>query len=176
MLLTAYLGIVLLTYLNNSISNSTSLIIYILVLNVLIYATDFFDGKLARKWHVCSKLGESLDVFSDLGYMTSQYYLLIRAEYMSWAILACIYLEFLVFIITSLYYKPVTRKTFLFNKIGKIVAVYYYLLPLLYIGAIYLKCNIWVFLSMNALCLVLTVLAILDRLAICLNFYKLQDH
>lgn len=137
--------------------------------------TDFLDGKLARKWNVCSKLGKILDVSADLGYMTSQYYLLIKSGYMPWVTLVYIYLEFLVFMWTSIYYKPTPKRVLFFNKIGKLVAIYYYLLPILYMGIIYLECNIQIFTSMSIICAILTAVAITDRLIICLHFPKLQN-
>lgn len=170
-LLTILLGMLTTSYLNQTVVNK---IHYIFILNILIYITDLLDGKLARKWNVCSKIGASLDILADLGYMTSQYYLLIRTGYMSWILLICIYLEFLIFLKTSLYYRPITKKIFLFNKIGKLVAIYYYLLPMLYLGAIYFQCGPLIFSSMDAVCVILTALAITDRVVLCLSFHKLQ--
>ena len=150
------------------------IIIYIFVLNIFIYITDILDGRLARQWNVCSKSGELLDVLADVAYMTSQYCILIKTGYMPFMILVCVYLEFLFFVKTSLYYKPVTRRNFFFNKLGKLVAVYYYLLPILYMEAIYLQCNALIFICINVVCMILTAIAIVDRFAICLYFHKFQ--
>lgn len=174
MLLTIHLGIVTFTYLNEEATKTLPMIIYIFILNIFIYVTDILDGRLARQWNVCSKSGELLDVLADLGYMTSQYCILIKTGFMPFIILNCIYLEFLVFVKTSLYYKPFTRRNLFFNKIGKLVAAYYYLLPILYIGAIYLKCKPLIFMIINIVCIILTSAAIWDRISIGLYFFKIQ--
>ena len=142
-------------------------IICIVVIHSLIYITDVLDGKIARRWMVCSKKGEVLDVIADLGYMTSQYCIFIITGHMPFILLVCIYVEFFAFVKSSLYYRPLTNRNFLFNKIGKIVAGYYYSLPLLYTVAIYLKCNWLVFVSIDIICIVLTSIAIWDRVSLC---------
>lgn len=82
MLLTFYSALVTMNYLNKETMQTIHMIIYLFVLNIFIYLTDFLDGKLARKWNACSKAGEVLDVLADLGYMTSQYCLIIKVGYM----------------------------------------------------------------------------------------------
>ena len=172
MLLKFYSALVTINYLNKETMQTIHMIIYLFVLNIFIYLTDFLDGKLARKWNACSKAGEVLDVLADLGYMTSQYCLIIKVGYMPWIILVCIYLEFLVFMLTSIYYKPTTKRIFFFNQIGKSVAAYYYLLPLLYIVTIYLQCNVQIFTGISVTCVGLTAIAIADRLVVCLRLRK----
>ncbi len=133
--------------------NTLTLIVGI---TILIYLTDYFDGKLARYWNCCSKTGEILDIFADFFYITSQYMILSYDGKMPAYLLPLVVVEFAVFIGTSAKIMQMNyEKLFFFEKIGRFMAVYYYILPLLYMLP-FTKNN----LILEVLCVYGTILAI----------------
>lgn len=109
-----------------------------LAASALIYLTDFLDGRLARRWGCPSRFGMVLDVSADFFYITSFNLALVAYGVLPlWyaLIVACKFLEFLV---TSAYLRrhQAERHGFVFDRIGRIAAVGFYVLPL----AAYLCC------------------------------------
>ena len=105
-----------------------------LLLTVFIYLSDFMDGKLARYLQAVSPIGGKADIAADLFYMLSQMGILAYYGYMSGIMICVVLLEFVVFVSTSLDHSKSTHtKEIWFDKIGRMTAVYYYIMPLIYV-------------------------------------------
>jgi Phosphatidylglycerophosphate synthase len=99
----------------------------------LIALSDYFDGKLARKYNVQTSTGAILDVMTDFFFIvTACFSLSQRGQFLYW-MLAVIVFKFLEFWITSAFFKRNYKNTtvFLFDPLGRVVAVLFYLLPVL---------------------------------------------
>ncbi len=98
-----------------------------------IAASDYFDGKLARKYGIQSAAGAVLDVAADFFFILSACLSLhSRGLFPGW-MLAVILLKFLEFWGTSAVLKRGggNASAFLFDPLGRIAAVLFYLLPVL---------------------------------------------
>lgn len=141
----------------------------ILMLIALIYLSDFLDGHLARKWGCFTQIGATMDIVADLFYIVSQCLLLIMRSLMSPIVLLLILSEFVVFMVTSnMHPQPTAKNKIWFDKIGKMTAVYYYFMPLLYLLLSFQGLSGLVVIA-NLLCFILTIAATLSRLR---NFIK----
>ena len=101
----------------------------------LIILTDFLDGRLARKFHVESNLGAALDTFADLFFMLSAGSTLYFKHIFPMEILILMFVKYTEFFITSWihYARRKSERFFLYDKLGKTVAVSYYTLPIILI-------------------------------------------
>lgn len=142
----------------------------IIGLTGIVYMTDFLDGKLARRWSVVSAFGEKLDVVADLFYIIATGIILISRSKMPAMIMLLVILEFLIFFGSSMIKatKPAGR-LFFFDYCGRITAVYYYGMPLIYllIGQMdkgILQSNMLY--GANLFCVILTVIAIVSRVSL----------
>ena len=105
-----------------------------LLFTVFIYLSDFIDGKLARYLKAVSPIGGKADIAADLFYMLSQMGILVHYRYMNGFLICVVLLEFIVFVSTSLdHSKNTHKKEIWFDKIGRMTAVYYYMMPLIYV-------------------------------------------
>lgn len=136
------------------------------VLFALVAITDFLDGKLARKYNIQSDVGAVLDVMSDFFFIVSaSLALCFQGLFPGW-MLAVIILKFLEFLISSALLKRNNKykARFLFDSLGQIVAVLFYLLPVLilllkaWVPVPFLQIIIWI------ICVGITVLATLSSL------------
>lgn len=99
----------------------------------LIAVSDYLDGKLARKYGVQTGIGAMLDVMADFFFIIAACLSLsFRGLFPRW-MLAVIIFKFLEFWITSTIFNRSDKNTtvFLFDPLGRIVAVLFYLLPIL---------------------------------------------
>ena len=103
------------------------------ILFVLIAASDYLDGKLARKYGLQSRIGAKLDVIADVFFILSSCLSLLYMGLIPDWIVFIIILKFLEFLITSeICQKGIKCATiFLFDPIGRIAAVLFYLLPII---------------------------------------------
>ena len=132
-----------------------------ITLFIVIGASDYFDGKLARKYHVETHIGAKLDVFSD--------FFFIFVACLSWAYLdllpywmvGVIILKFLEFLITSFISKKKTLSSFVFkfDPLGRGVAVAFYVLPVLILLPLYFYRAFYEQL-INLICISITMSAI----------------
>ena len=103
------------------------------VLFILVAASDYFDGKLARKYGVQSGIGAILDVMADFFFIImASLSLSFGGMFPHW-MLGVIIFKFLEFWVTSVIFNRGSKNTsvFLFDPLGRIVAVLFYLLPIL---------------------------------------------
>ena len=99
-----------------------------LSINILIFITDIIDGKIARHFNLVSQVGEILDVSADLIYILSIYTVMSLKNTVSFYYLFIVIGEFIVFIITSKYINQ-DKKYLVFDTLGRILAVLYYISP-----------------------------------------------
>lgn len=100
---------------------------------VSIAASDYLDGKLARKFGVQSGVGAILDVMSDFLFIIAACASLsVSGLFPRW-MLAVIIFKFAEFWITSAIFSRGSTNTFvfLFDPLGRSVAALFYLLPIL---------------------------------------------
>ncbi|RDU23518.1 CDP-alcohol phosphatidyltransferase family protein [Anaerosacchariphilus polymeriproducens] len=143
-------------------------ILLITGLTGMVYMTDFFDGRLARKWNICTAFGEKFDVAADLFYIVFLSLILIVQRRMPIFVLIVIIAEFVFFLGSSRKKEKKTAgKTFVFDNCGRITAIYYYSIPFVYylIGQVE-NSEIQKELSAGAaiLCILLSVAAVANRL------------
>lgn len=127
-----------------------------------IAASDLLDGKLARRFSVCSAVGAVLDVFADLFFIMSSSIVLIARDVFPLWILAVILGNFLVFLITSIILKAHGENPsgpFFFDRLGRIVSASFYGFPFLTVLlnyalpqqlALYIINGIGIFLTLGA--------------------------
>lgn len=99
----------------------------------LIAASDYLDGRLARKYGVQTGTGAVMDVAADFFFMvTAGLSLFSRGLFPGW-MLAVILYKFLEFWLTSALFRRGGKNAavFLFDPLGRIAAVLFYLLPVL---------------------------------------------
>ncbi|MFL0196101.1 CDP-alcohol phosphatidyltransferase family protein [Clostridium sp. WILCCON 0269] len=105
------------------------------VLFVLIAASDYLDGKLARKFGVQTSAGAIMDVMVDFFFIVMACLSLsFRSLFPRW-MLTVIICKFLEFLITSIIFNidrdDKNTIVFLFDPLGRMVVVLFYLLPIL---------------------------------------------
>ncbi|MBL4931657.1 CDP-alcohol phosphatidyltransferase family protein [Clostridium paridis] len=94
--------------------------------------SDFIDGKIARKTGNTTVFGAKFDVIADLFYMTISYSALIVAGKIYFWFLGFIFIKFLEFTVTSNFMRNYNRKSenpFVFDKLGRITAASFYIIP-----------------------------------------------
>ena len=146
-------------------------IISMMILNGMIYLSDFLDGRLARKWQSCSKLGEWLDIAADVFYLISQCGLLVYYKQMPSYVVGCMGVEFSFFMLSSLWCRTSKKKLFLFDQVGRMTAVYYYILPMLYGVAVFMGHG-EIKPLLNLICIVLTSIAVGGRITLMIRKKK----
>ena len=137
----------------------------ILALTGYIFLSDLLDGRLARKWVCCSPVGAKLDIAADLLYIVSQDLILIRRGWMHAWVLLLVLAEFLVFSMTAKADSEQADGTAIrFDRVGRAAAVYYYLMPLLYLLLSAWDTGMWAVRLTDLLCLGLTLAAVMSRI------------
>lgn len=108
----------------------TSNFFAVLSITVLIFLTDVFDGKLARKLNTVTKAGEIIDVLADMGYILSMSVIMSIKSIIPNYFLVLICAEFIIFIITSRFLRDDNRYL-IFDVAGRILAAIYYVTPII---------------------------------------------
>ena len=101
------------------------------VISLAVYFSDFMDGRLARRWGLCSDGGAKLDLFCDSFYIFASLLAMIPLGASSPCILVLVSYKLLEFIVTStIKRKFFTGATFFFyDKIGRILSALFYVSP-----------------------------------------------
>lgn len=127
------LRIVLACIVNIYLYNNYANIKFPIILTVLIYATDFFDGRIARFYKCTSRLGAILDVMADLFYMVVSYLVLYKFHILPLWFLFIILFKFIEFVVTSSIFKKISsvQSIFVFDLIGRYAASFFYVIPII---------------------------------------------
>ncbi|HEY5583259.1 MAG TPA: CDP-alcohol phosphatidyltransferase family protein [Ruminiclostridium sp.] len=166
------------------IMNYSGDIIPIVILFIMICATDFFDGRLARKLDAGTKFGAIFDVMADLFFITTAYSVLIIKNMLPVWVLALVLLKFSEFCVTSFISKKTGKcqsSVFLFDMLGRAVVLLFYALPVvvillknyLYPESLYLVVNIIGYILATMACI-----SSFYRIKMCLEpirFQKIYD-
>lgn len=104
-----------------------------LALMLFVFLTDILDGKLARKYKVETDFGAKLDVVSDFIFtlvLSLSYSFVYKFPKL---ILGIIIFKFIEFNFTSYLIRRNIKRNhiYLFDKLGKYLAIYFYILPLI---------------------------------------------
>ena len=129
----------------------------------VIFFTDFLDGKIARFYGLTSYFGAIFDVAADLLYIIVTYIVMCYLHIIPLWFFIIIIIKFIEFSITSyVINKNATRKSpFIFDYIGRVVAVLFYLIPLLTYVSHYLSKSIYFF-TVDVLLYIITLLAFIS--------------
>lgn len=105
----------------------------IILMFTIIAFSDYFDGKLARKYNLETSYGAKLDVMCDFFFMITSYSTLIFLKVFSLWSIFLITSKFIEFLITSYVISIQSQATavFSFDKLGKLAAVIFYILPII---------------------------------------------
>jgi CDP-diacylglycerol--glycerol-3-phosphate 3-phosphatidyltransferase len=140
----------------------------VLSITILIFMTDIFDGKLARKLHSETKAGEIMDVLTDMGYVFAMSVIMSRMSIISDYFLILVCAEFLIFVATSRFLKDENRYL-IFDVAGRILAVVYYVTPIvMYISFMKFTTIHRILLEYGFMTLVIfTFVVVIYRLSLC---------
>lgn len=168
--------VVLALILNIYIINNFRSMIVPIVVSLIIFLTDYLDGKIARRNRSVSKAGAILDVSADLFYIAFSYIVLYTLHILPIWFLSIVILKFGEFILTSHYIKRLKKKNtiFVFDFLGRLAVVIFYCLPLTSYVAYQLLPNEYFFIisSIMAISTLLVFISSTQRIGICVNGYK----
>ena len=102
-----------------------------------VYASDFLDGRLARKWQAVTEKGARLDLFCDSVYILGSLGLLcVRRVLPYWLLLAVSgkLAEFLICSRMKKYKEKKGGRVYYYDRPGRILSAVYYLTPLLVVA------------------------------------------
>ncbi|MBZ4646013.1 MAG: CDP-alcohol phosphatidyltransferase [Clostridia bacterium] len=114
------------------LSRFGSMLIPIIII-LVIFLTDFLDGKIARLYGNTSHFGAAFDVLADLFYIVAIYIVLYYYHVLPLWFLFIILFKFIEFVVTSLFLKKISsgKSIFVFDFIGRLVAVLFYIIPIM---------------------------------------------
>ena len=104
-----------------------------LVLSLLVFSSDFADGRIARNSGSTSHFGAVFDAAADLFYIAATYLTLVYLNIAPLWFLAVIILKFTEFVVTSHVLKKYSKikPIFVFDLMGRVTALLFYGTPLL---------------------------------------------
>ena len=106
---------------------------YAIIVSIIVFISDFIDGKIARKFGCVSKIGQSLDIYMDFIYILSGLIVLSFYHLIPILFIIVVIYKFVEFIFLSKFLprRSVTVKDdrYFFDKIGSFVSVIYYIIP-----------------------------------------------
>lgn len=162
--------IILTCILNIYISIQFGKILVPIVITLIIFATDYFDGKIARYLNSATRIGAIIDVTSDFLYITITYYILHTFNVVPIWFLFIIVMKFIEFIITSFILKRLRNnvESFVFDSLGRFTSCSFYVIP---IFSYYLynisKNNLYIYMY--------GILCIISILVLISSFYRINE-
>lgn len=171
------LRVALLLFLNFYIVNHFGSMLIPIIISVIIFLTDFMDGKIARMNGSVSNVGAVFDVIADLFYIVLSYIVLLYSFHILplW-FLVIILFKFVDFTVTSYFIEKISNKIsiFIFDFLGRFVAVIFYIIPVVsYISFHLSKTE---YLSIINLIMYITTFFVFAsssyRIGICINRFK----
>lgn len=148
--------------------------LYLSFVFLCICITDLIDGKIARFFNTKSYLGSFLDVAADAAFIfSSSIFLNIHGILPFWFTITML-IKFVEFIITSYAWKKIVNKTselFIYDPIGRLTAVLFYIIPGL-VGILFYKFENNLLFITNTLIFISTALAVISSFMRCSNCLK----
>lgn len=147
------------------------------IVTIIIFLSDFFDGRIARKYDSTSNVGAIFDVTSDLFYIILSYVIFYSFQILPLWFLFIVIFKFTEFILTSHFIKRLSSKKsmLIFDFLGRIAAVLFYAIPFIsYLSFVLLPkgtCTVLV----NLFICTTTLLVFASsayRIFICINRFK----
>ncbi|WP_324824740.1 CDP-alcohol phosphatidyltransferase family protein [Sinanaerobacter sp. ZZT-01] len=141
--------VILTCLLNAYILNNLGRVLVPIVISLLIFLSDFTDGKAARISGNTSRFGATFDVVADLFYIVASYGTLIYLKIAPFWFLTVILFKFIEFVITSFLLKRHSRVNamFVFDFIGRFTIILFYVAPLLIYVSFQLSLTVNTFIS-----------------------------
>lgn len=123
-----------LLFLTNSIfikDIGSSSYIYFVLLYIVLCLSDFFDGKIARKYGMDTRFGALFDLFADFFFVISMHIVIMLRTQIPFWFLIVILDRFFNFLLTSKMETDYHAQKFRpkFDKLGRYLAVILYILP-----------------------------------------------
>lgn len=134
------------------------------ILFLLIGVSDYLDGKLARRYNAQTRIGAKLDVITDFFFIISACLTLISKAVLPKWMAVVVILKFLEFLTTSFLSRNSlkNKSIFLFDPVGRIVAVLLYLTPILALLLLYYCSDTLYELILNIFCIAITIMAVVS--------------
>ncbi|MBB5196735.1 CDP-alcohol phosphatidyltransferase family protein [Anaerocolumna cellulosilytica] len=123
-----------LLFLTNNIfirSTGTNSYMYFVLLYIVLCLSDFFDGKIARRFGLETRFGALFDLFADFFFVISMHIvIMLRTQIPVWFLIVILD-RFFNFILTSKMETDYKAQKFRpkFDKLGRYLAVLLYILP-----------------------------------------------
>lgn len=147
-----------------------------LIICLIIFISDFVDGRIARAYGSISRVGAVFDAVADLFYIVLSYIVLYCFNVLPLWFLFIILFKFAEFIITSHFIKCFSGKktVFVFDFLGRLSAVVFYAIPISsYI--LFSISNLKYLLVINLILIITTALALISssyRIKRCVSVIK----
>jgi CDP-diacylglycerol--glycerol-3-phosphate 3-phosphatidyltransferase len=127
------LRVLLACLLNFVIINHFGFWALIAIIFMVIFLTDFLDGKVARLCGNTSHFGAVFDILADLFFVVTSYIVLCIYHVLPLWFLFIMLFKFIEFTATSIFLKILHsgKSIFVFDFIGRFVAVLFYIIPVL---------------------------------------------
>lgn len=127
------LRVVLACLLNLYILNRFGSLPIPVIIFMLIFLTDFLDGKIARLYGNTSHFGAVFDILADLFCIIASYIVLCSFHVLPLWFLFIMLFKFMEFVATSFFLKKLYsgKSIFVFDFIGRFAAALFYVIPIL---------------------------------------------
>lgn len=108
-------------------------VLLFLATSVLVFFSDFIDGRLARRWDVCSDNGAKLDLFCDSFYIFASLLTMSLFKLSSpWVLLITVYKLFEFIALSQIKRKFFNDESFYYyDKFGRVLSALFYVTPVL---------------------------------------------
>lgn len=158
--------------------HSSTMILFFLFITIC--ASDFLDGKIARKTNSVSRTGAKLDVFANLFYIVFSYIALIDVKIIPLWFLGFIFLKFSEFVLTSKFIQnnKIENSPFVFDKVGRIVSASFLVIPgiVCYYQCLYSNNMESIFNCLLYVILIAGLCSSYQRIRSCFMIYKLNKN
>lgn len=172
-------------YLFKSYITNNALIYAIVAILITIFTifTDVLDGYLARKLNCITKLGQTLDVYTDFFYIICSlimfcYFDIVNIYFL--IVVAYKFIEFLVLSSMIFSNKYKIKKTnirngkYYYDYIGRIVSILYYILPTIVTLLLVIGFEDTLII-INKITMILTILTIISSIVKIMSYIKLRS-
>ena len=145
-----------------------------ILLSIVIYFTDYYDGKLARSYNIASGNGSIIDVISDVFFVVVSLFTLYSKKFIPFWVIIVIFLKFVEFCITSYHIEKNNKNiiVFKYDNFGRFVAALFYILPLFTLLVHSVFTDTAGYRIMSVVCFLITILTLVSSVLRIRFFYK----